>query len=128
MHVYMTEIIGMMGLQEALGRVGAHPPGLDPHIWREQIADDAARAVAGGFVSLSMAHDMVLVADMIVAEMVRYPQIAYWSNATYDEAAYHGYDPETAEAEIRGEHVSSPDDEFILDFLESLIGPEMANA
>lgn len=63
MHVYITEIIGMMGLQEALGRVGAHPAGVEPKAWREQIADEAARAMAGGWISLAMAHNMVFVAD-----------------------------------------------------------------
>lgn len=56
--------------------------------------------------------------------MIRHPQIVDWSNITYAEAAYCGYDPRTAEAEVRGEIVSSPDDEFIQDFLESLIAPE----
>jgi hypothetical protein len=128
MHAYMTTIIESMGLGEAMGRVGAHPEGMDAKTWRESVADDAARAVAGGWISLDLAHDMVFVADLLVAEMVRYPQIVDWSNFTYAEAAYHGYAPETAEVEIRGEYVSSPDNEFIVDFLESLIGPETAHA
>lgn len=128
MHVYMTETVGMMGLQEALGRVVSHPAGMDPHKWREQVADEAARAVADEWISLDMAHDMILVADMFVAEMLRYPQIIDWASDVYAEAAYHGYDPESAEAEIFGVRVPTPADQFIDDFLDSLIGKEVAHA
>lgn len=128
MHAYMTTIIESMGLREAMGRVGAHPEGMDPRSWRESVADDTARAVAGGWISLDLAHDMILVADVLVAEMVRYPQIVEWTDFVYGEAAYHGYDPAVAEAEVLGIPSPSPADQFITDFLEGLIGPENANA
>lgn len=128
MHMFMTTVIESMGLKEALGRVGAHLPGVDPRVWRESVADDAARAVAGGWISLDLAHDMVFVVDLLVAEMVRHPQIEDWAPDLYAEAAYHGYDPETAEADICGEYVVTPADAFINDFLDSLVTEEPAHA
>ena len=101
MHVYMSRIIENMGLSKALGRVGSHPPGMDPHAWREQVADDAARAVAGDWIGLEMAHDMIMVADLLVAEMIRYPEMIDWDNFLYAEAAHHGFEPANAAYEVR---------------------------
>jgi hypothetical protein len=127
MHVYIAEVAKMMGLQEALGRVGSHPAGVDPNQWREQIADDAARAVADGWINLALAHDMVFVADLMVAEMVRHPQIIDWDNILYAGATYNGFDPATAAYEVKGLMPPSSADQFINDFLDGLI-EEPANA
>lgn len=121
MHLYMTEIIEAMGLKYALDRVGPHPLGVDPIAWRETVVDMAVAAVECAEADVAMARDMIMVTDLLVAEMVRYPQLVHWDSKFYADAAYRGVDPDEIADEIDGVIPPSAEDIFIANFLENLL-------
>lgn len=120
--IYVTDFerIEESGMTHALEWMPHRQAGGCPYTWLDRVRDFAAANVKDGYWSEEQRRDLVFVAELMVAEMRRYPEIVDWSMDTYTTAVSGRVDV-CDMCELVGEGYISKEDRFIDEFIDSMI-------